>query len=239
MSDRKFLIAANWKMNPAPAGALEPDSPYRTHAAVDVVVFPSFLDLRACLNAKILAGPQCANPEAPGARTGDISIDMIKGMACRYVLCGHSERRKFHDETDADIAAQVVAALERGMHPVVCIGETEEERKAGKEKSVIKRQLKGLPLTSDITVAYEPVWAIGTGKTATPNDAQEMHAYIRSLLPEERRATTRILYGGSMKAENAEELLKQPDIDGGLIGGASLKPAEFGEIVKIAARLSA
>ncbi|MBM3231230.1 triose-phosphate isomerase [Candidatus Peregrinibacteria bacterium] len=234
---RTPLIAANWKMNPAPAGALGTSSPYRTHAAVDVIVFPSFLDLKECLAAKLIAGPQFASPEEPGAHTGDVSMTMIKTLGCRYVLCGHSERRADHGETDADVAAQVIAALERGMHPVVCVGESQEQRKAGKEKSVVKKQLAGLPLESDITIAYEPVWAIGTGKTATPADAQEMHAYIRSLLPENRRNGTRILYGGSMKPENAEELLKQPDIDGGLVGGASLKPDDFGKIVEIAAAM--
>lgn len=240
MSDRKLLLAANWKMNVVPAAALlnahgdRSVNPYHPHVGIDIVVFPAFTDLKPCMEAGLIAGAQCGHPEPSGAHTGDISIAMLKKAGCRYVLCGHSERRANHGETDDDIAAQTIAALENGLHPIICIGETLEEREKGHEKTVVKKQLKHLPLESDVTIAYEPVWAIGTGKTATPKQAQEMHAYIRSLLPEDRRESTRILYGGSMKAENAEELLKQPDIDGGLIGGASLKAEEFGKMVEIA-----
>ncbi|TSD00243.1 MAG: triosephosphate isomerase (TIM) [Candidatus Peregrinibacteria bacterium Greene1014_49] len=245
MSSRKFLLAANWKMNPPPAAALEnahgdrSKNPYHPHADIDVVVFPTFLDLQRCIDAGLIVGAQCGHPEATGAHTGDVSMAMLKTAGCRYVLCGHSERRKDHHETDADVAAQAIAALEQKIHPIICIGETLEEREKGQAQIIVKRQLKGLPLESDVTIAYEPVWAIGTGKTATPAQAQEMHAFIRSHLPEDRRESTRILYGGSMKAENAEALLKQKDIDGGLIGGASLKPEEFGKIVEVAERLSA
>ena len=240
MLPRRFLIAANWKMNPPPPLALlgatgdRSLNPYHPHVDIDVVVFPAFLDIRPSIDAGLSAGGEYGHPEVSGAHTGDISMAMLKKAGCRYVLCGHSERRANHGETDDDVAAQAIAALENGLHPVICIGETLEEREKGHEKTVVKKQLKALPLESDVTIAYEPVWAIGTGKTATPKQAQEMHAYIRSLLPEDRRESTRILYGGSMKAENAEELLKQPDIDGGLIGGASLKPEEFGKIVEIA-----
>ncbi len=230
---KKFLIAANWKMNAAPAGFDGQDSPYRTHADVDVVVLPSFVDLRKCLDAELMTGAQCGRAEPSGAFTGDVSVAMLKTIGCRYVLCGHSERRRYHGETDTQVAEQAVAALEAGLHPIVCVGETEEERKKGKEKDVVKRQLKEIP--AGVTVAYEPVWAIGTGKTATPKDAQEMHAFIRGLLPEK---DTRILYGGSMNAGNAEELLKQKDIDGGLIGGASLKLDEFKKIVEAAERIT-
>lgn len=233
---RKKLIAANWKMNDAPEGAYEPDSPYHTHANVDVVVFPTLLDIRECIKAQIITGAQYGCTEERGAHTGDVCIDQIAKAGCHYVLCGHSERRKDHGETNVDVATQTVSALENKLHPIVCVGETEEERDAGKEKDVVKAQLQAMPLESDLTIAYEPVWAIGTGKTATPEQAQEMHAYIRSLLPEDRRDGTRILYGGSMKLENAEELLSQPDIDGGLIGGASLKPDSFGQIVEIASK---
>lgn len=159
----------------------------------------------------------------------------IATLGCTYVLCGHSERRKHHGETDAFIAEQAIAALEAKLHPIVCIGETEDERAHKKEKQAIEKQMQALP--QGITIAYEPVWAIGTGKTATVTQAQEMHAFIRSLLPEDIRATTRILYGGSMNALNAKELLAQEDIDGGLIGGASLKPEEFREIVECAINL--
>lgn len=227
-------------MNRAPSQALSPatgdrsGNPYHPHADIDVVVFPSFLDITACIHCGLITGAQCGDPENAGAKTGDISMAMIKAAGCRYVLCGHSERRKFHGETDEMVAAQAIAALEQGIHPIVCVGETLEEREAKKAEHVIDQQLKLLPLSSDIVIAYEPVWAIGTGKTATPHQAQEMHAFIRSHLPKERRATTRILYGGSMKADNAEALLQEPDIDGGLIGGASLKPEEFAAIVNIA-----
>lgn len=235
---RKFLIASNWKMNVAPEGAFDPESPYHPHTAVDIVVFSTFLDLKEALHAQIICGAQYAHPEEHGAHTGDISVKMIADLGCRYILCGHSERRADHHESNEDIAAQAIAALEHGLHPIVCVGETEAERDAGKEDEVVKAQISVLPLESDLTIAYEPVWAIGTGKTATPEQAQHMHAFIRSLLPDDRKEATRILYGGSMKPENAQELLSQDDIDGGLIGGASLKPEQFGEIVDIAKELS-
>ncbi len=238
MHSRKLLIAANLKMNPLPEGALQVDSPYRERADIDIVIFPSFLDIAACREAKFLLGGQYGHPENAGARTGDISMAMLAAAGCRYVLCGHSERRQYHGETGKDIVEQVIAALEVNIHPIICVGETEKERHTGEEKKVIENQLKGLPLESAITIAYEPVWAIGTGKTASPQDAEEMHAFIRSLLPEDKQEETRILYGGSMKPENAEELLQQPNIDGGLIGGASLKLDQFARIVEIAATMT-
>lgn len=230
---KRFLIAANWKMNPAPAGFDAADTPYASKANVDVVVFPTFLDLQRCVDAKLACGAQCGRPEEKGAFTGDVSMTMIAATGAEYVLCGHSERRSKHGETDADVAAQARAALAAGLHPIVCVGETEDERTAGREKDVVQRQLADIP--AGITIAYEPVWAIGTGKTATPDDAQAMHAFIRSLLKTDADKT-RILYGGSMNAANAEALLKQPDIDGGLIGGASLKTEEFRAIVALAAK---
>lgn len=231
---RKFLIAGNWKMHLPPAGAFDETSPYRTHADVDVIVFPTFVDLKEAVHAKLLCGAQTGHPENTGAHTGDISMKMVKDIGCLYVLCGHSERRKDHGETNEQVAAQAVSALEHGLHPVICIGETQQERDSGKEKDVIKQQMDALPLESDITIAYEPVWAIGTGNTATPEQAQDMHSFIRSLLPEDRREVTRILYGGSMKPDNCGDLLCKPDIDGGLIGGASLKPDQFADIVSLA-----
>jgi triosephosphate isomerase len=236
---RRLLIAANWKMNPIPSGALDADSPYRAQSNVDVVVFPTFLDLAPCVHARLLTGAQCGRAEKNGAFTGDVSIAMIKAIGCRYVLCGHSDRRLLHGETDAMIAAQAVAALEEGLHPIVCIGETAEEHEKEHTKKVLERQIKVLPLNSELTIAYEPVWAISGGDpskpAASPDDAQEVHAFIRSLLPSDRRASTRILYGGSMKPENAEALLGKPDIDGGLVGGASNKPEAFQAIVAMAA----
>ena len=236
--DRKFLIAANWKMHSPPAGFAAPDSPYRAESAVDVVVFPGFVDLSACINAQLIVGGQTGRPEPSGAFTGDVSIAQLKALGCRYVLCGHSERRKNHGETDDFALQQVVATLEAGMHPILCVGETADERKHGKQEHVVKRQLKDLP--PGATVAYEPVWAISGGDPTTPaataEDAQEMHAFIRSLLPEPEK--TRILYGGSMNGKNCQELLRCPDVDGGLVGGASLKPEEFGKIVEAARALS-
>ncbi|MDD5026737.1 MAG: triose-phosphate isomerase [Candidatus Peribacteraceae bacterium] len=234
MSDRKYLIAANWKMNPAPQGALAKDSPYRTLSSVDVWVFPTYLDLQPCIEAGLITGAQLGSSAANGAHTGDVSMTMLTELKCRSVLCGHSERRHGRHETNEEVIAQTIAALEAGLHPIVCVGETAKQREAGEEKEVVKKQLEGLPVESRILIAYEPVWAIGTGKTATPAQAQEMHASIRSLLPKDVRDSTRILYGGSVKPDNAEELLRQKDIDGALVGGASLKPDEFQKIVSAA-----
>jgi triosephosphate isomerase (TIM) len=228
------LLAANWKMHPAPAGFDKADSAYQPHPKIDVVVFPTFLDLQACVDAELMTGAQCGHAEKDGAHTGDVSMAMIAETGAAYVLCGHSERRAFHGETDAMVRAQATAAIKAGLQPIVCVGETEEERKAGKQEEVVSRQLTDMP--SGIIVAYEPVWAIGTGKTASPEDAQQMHAFIRGLLP--HGAKTRILYGGSMTAETCEALLGQPDIDGGLVGGASLKPKEFAAMVACAAQLT-
>lgn len=236
MKRKRLLMAANWKMNPPPAGFDALDSPYRSESCMDVIVLPTFVDLCICTKAKLIVGAQCGRPEASGAFTGDVSMTQLKILGCRYVLCGHSERRRYHGETDAFVAEQATAALEAGLHPIVCVGETAEERKDGKHKEIVKRQIKELPY--GVTIAYEPVWAIGTGKTSTPKDAQDMHAFIRSLLAKDQRDSTRILYGGSMNGKNCEELLKQEDIDGGLIGGASLHPEEFRTIVEAARRLS-
>jgi len=233
---RKRLIAANWKMHRPPEGWDAAGSPYLHRDDVDVWVFPTFLDLQPCRDAGLIVGAQCGHPEADGAHTGDVSMAMIADMRCHGVLCGHSERRRDHGETDEFVAKQAIAALEAKLHPIVCVGETSHERDAGKTKDVVKRQMKLLPV--GVTIAYEPVWAIGTGKTPTPEDAQEMHAFIRGLLPKDVRETTRILYGGSMNAGNAKQLLSQDDVDGGLIGGASLKIYDFRAIVETAAELS-
>lgn len=228
---RTLLVAANWKMNPAPDGAFSPESPYRPQNGVDTIVFPTFFDLRPCLEAGLPTGAQYGHPDSTGPHTGDVSMTMIKRIGCPFVLCGHSERRRDHCEEDSDVVAQAEAALRNGLHPVICVGETEPERRTKRHKQVIERQVRVLPLREVVTIAYEPVWAIGTGVTPTPEQAQDMHAFIRSLIPELRRETTRILYGGSVSPENALEFFQQPDIDGGLVGGASLKPATFREIV--------
>jgi triosephosphate isomerase len=237
---RKILIAGNWKMNPAPLSAqATPKQAPETYLPIDTVdtaIFPTFLDITKCIDAGIITA---GHPEESGAHTGDVSMKMLKEIGCKYVLCGHSERRQDHYETNEFVSAQVSSAIENDLMPILCVGETEEERQEGKEKVIVKKQIETViersairDPRSDLVIAYEPVWAIGTGKTATPEDAQEMHAYIRSLLPEDIRDETRILYGGSMKPENAKELLGQPDIDGGLVGGASLKPESFLEIIK-------
>ncbi len=246
---RKPLIAANWKMYRAPAGAWDDGSPYLPHVEVDVIVLPSALDLERAVGVGCVTGGQYGHPEAKGAHTGDISIQMLKDLGCTYHLCGHSERRRDHHETDAMVGAQVKAALELGLLPIACIGETLEERDSGKAKEVVKRQLSAfLPLLEEpnsesripnlevrisnleLVIAYEPVWAIGTGKSATPELAQEMHAFIRSVLPAHRQASTRILYGGSAKPETARGLMQQQDIDGLLVGAASIIPHDFAAI---------
>jgi triosephosphate isomerase len=193
------------------------------------------LDIAGAVAAKLITGGQCGHWETHGARTGDVSMAMLAAAGCRSVLCGHSERRQQHAESNEQVIKQVIAALEAGLHPILCIGETLQERDAAQQESVVRAQLKGCPMEPQLTIAYEPVWAIGTGKTATPQQAQEMHAFIRSLLPADIREDMRILYGGSLKPENAAALLAEPDIDGGLVGGASLDPDAFGQIVQAGA----
>lgn len=173
-----------------------------------------------------------------GAFTGEVSAEMLLDLGCRWVLVGHSERRQYHGESDDLVAAKLAAALQAGLQPVVCVGETREEREAGEAEYVVSRQLRGAlegqAGLKQVVVAYEPVWAIGTGLTATPEEAQAMHAFIRAQLGEIAGAepdSMRILYGGSVKAANAVELFGQPDIDGALVGGASLDANEFRQIV--------
>ncbi len=230
---RTPLIAANWKMHVPPAGFDASDGPYRSRNGVDVAVFPTFLHLQACIDAGLAVGAQCGRPEEHGAFTGDVSMGMLKTTGCRYVLCGHSERRKFHGETDADIASQAAAALAAGLQPIVCVGETAEDRQAGRERETVERQLSGLPEGVSV-IAYEPVWAIGTGKTPTPEEIQTMHAFIRQRMPKAQRDALRILYGGSLTPENASGILPLPDVDGGLIGGCSLKPKDFAAVIAVA-----
>ncbi len=239
----KPLIAANLKMHALPAGWDSPSSPYRPREDVDVLACPTALSLRQCVAAGIATGAQFGRPEASGAFTGDISMAQIAQAGARYVLCGHSDRRRVHGETDELVAQMVVAAIEENLHPILCIGETAEEHEQGKSEDVVRRQLAAV--TSLVkgmgwTIAYEPVWAISRGDAkkaaCSPPDAQRMHAAIRSWLPTEQRGI-RILYGGSMKAENAESLLTQPDIDGGLVGAASLDLQNFQLIVDAAARV--
>lgn len=191
--------------------------------------------------AAIDTGAQDVSAWVSGAYTGEVSAAMLKELGCRYAIVGHSERRQYHGETDSLVADKAKAALSAGVTPIVCVGETLAEREAGHTEEVVKRQLAAVihgngHCISEIVVAYEPVWAIGTGKTATPQEAQSVHAVLRAQLAAatDRAAGMKILYGGSMNAANAATLLAQPDIDGGLIGGASLKAADFLTIVAAA-----
>lgn len=234
MTPRTPLVAANWKMNPPPTGWDAPDSPFRPAAGVDVIVFPTFIDIPACTASGLMTGAQYGRPEQDGAFTGDISMKMIADSGCKYVLCGHSERRQHHHETDELIAAEVQSAIDAGLTPILCVGETADERELGQAEERVKQQLIGILQVSKletVVLAYEPVWAIGTGKTASAQDVQDMHAFIRGLLPASCTEKVRIMYGGSVKPGNAAELFAQEDIDGFLVGGSSLKPVDFGTIV--------
>ncbi len=213
---------------------------------VEIVVCPPFISLHAVkemlAGSRIGLGAQNVYWEKSGAFTGEVSAPMLKSVGCTYVIIGHSERRTYFGETDETVNKRIFAALSEGLKPIVCIGETLEEREAGKTFEVIKRQVEGglanlsVEQMATVVIAYEPVWAIGTGKTATPAQAQEVHAFIRKLLNDIFGQTTaeatRIQYGGSVKPDNAAELMAQPDIDGALVGGASLKVDSFEKIIK-------
>lgn len=236
---RKKFIGANWKMNPPPKGACDAETPFASTAATDVVVFPSFIDLSACRESgKLIVGAQYGRPEPTGAFTGDVSIRMAKDAGATHILCGHSERRRNHEESDAFIALQVQTAIASGMTAILCIGENADEQELKITEDVLRRQLgavlalcTGVINAKNFIVAYEPAWAIGSGKTPDPKDAQTAHALIRSMLPDPE---IRIIYGGSVTGKNAKDFFTQPDIDGGLIGGCSLKPEEFRAIVAAA-----
>jgi triosephosphate isomerase len=246
--NKKKLIAGNWKMN----GSLSANEALIQamlagigHPSADVALCapaPYLAQLQGLLQGSPIAwGSQDVSAHEQGAYTGEVSVAMLKDFGCRYVIVGHSERRQYHGETDELVAAKAQRALSAGVTPIVCVGETLAEREANETEAVVKRQLAAVIHTvghciTEIVVAYEPVWAIGTGKTATPEMAQAVHAVLRAQLA---AATTNpkrvhILYGGSMNAANAASLLAQPDIDGGLIGGASLKAADFLQIVAAA-----
>jgi triosephosphate isomerase len=240
---RKILVAGNWKMHGSNAmvqsllaGLLSaPPKPQ-----VDLAVFPPFpyLALAQTLlrGSDITWGAQNLNPAPKGAHTGEVSAAMLLDCGCRFVLVGHSERRTLYGERDGDVAMRFAAALESGLEPVLCVGETLEEREAGRTEAVVERQLdavfehSGLDGFRHAVVAYEPVWAIGTGRTATPDQAQAMHAFIRDKFASRDgiiAGQLRILYGGSVNGSNAADLFAREDIDGGLVGGASLKAEDF------------
>ncbi|MBC2603047.1 triose-phosphate isomerase [Puniceicoccus vermicola] len=251
---RKYLIAGNWKMNKNASEGVELTedivSQLGNETSVGVVICPPFTALesvgKAINESNIQLGAQNMNPEASGAYTGEVSAEMLRSLFVTHVILGHSERRALFAEDDAFINKKVLAALANNLKPILCVGETLEEREAEKTIDIVSGQVrKGLEgVTADqaenLVIAYEPVWAIGTGKTATPEMAQEVHKAIRSVLAElvgeEKADKIRILYGGSMKPENADELLAQPDIDGGLIGGAALVARSFVGIVEAAAK---
>ena len=255
-SARKYLIAGNWKMNlnSVEGAELANDvvSILGPQTDVSVCVCPTFTALEAVSkvvnDSYVSLGAQNMHFESTGAFTGEISAEMLRHLFCKYVIIGHSERREYFAETDAIVNKKTLVALTANLKPIVCIGETLEEREAGKVNEVIKSQLEGAlvgvtPEAADsLVIAYEPVWAIGTGKTATPEMAEEVHAEIRNLLigqmGEEAAEKVRILYGGSMKPTTAPELLAQKNIDGGLIGGAALKAVDFAGIVQAAQVLS-
>jgi triosephosphate isomerase len=250
---RKKLIAGNWKMNKtAPEGlslAQELVAELGKTVDVDIVVCPPFTSLesvgKALDGSTVKLGAQNMHPEASGAFTGEVSASMLRAFFATHVILGHSERRQYFGETDEFINKKVIAALKNQLRPILCVGETLAEREAGSTLKVVQTQveagLEGVSkeLATNVVIAYEPVWAIGTGKVATTEQAQEVHAFIRTLLTklfgEQVAQKVRILYGGSMKPANAPELLAQKDIDGGLIGGASLESRSFVELVKAAA----
>jgi len=252
--NRKPVIAGNWKMYNTAAAALALVNALKKELGgvnasdVEVVVCPPFTALYAVStmlqDSSILLGAQNVHWEKEGAFTGEIAAPMLKELSVRYAIVGHSERRQFFGETDEGVNKRAKAALANGLGPIVCVGETLAEREAGRTEAVVRDHVTGglAGFTKDgmldTVLAYEPVWAIGTGKTATPAQAQEVHAFIRELLAamfdESVAAKVRIQYGGSVKPANAKELLGQPDIDGALVGGASLKAADFATIVKAA-----
>ena len=249
--ERKLIIAGNWKMNKTVAEALDLVSGLKRELAkvkeVDVVVCPPFTALgevsKAILDSKsIRLGAQNMSEHNSGAYTGEIAAGMLKEFSVRYVILGHSERRQYQKESDELIAKKALAAHGASLKPIVCVGETLAEREAGETEKVLSGQVRGClaglskdPMAETI-IAYEPVWAIGTGKTATTQQAQDAHAFLRRLIAklfdETVARRVRIQYGGSVKSGNARELMSQPDVDGALVGGASLEDRSFAEIVK-------
>ena len=248
--ERKLIIAGNWKMNKTAAEALDLVNGLKRELAavkeVDIVVAPPFTALsavaQAVLDSNIRLGAQNMSENGYGAFTGEIAAGMLKEFSVRYVILGHSERRQYQKESDALISKKALAAHAASLKPIVCVGETLAERESGQMEKVLETQVRGslAGLTKDqmgeTVVAYEPVWAIGTGKTATTEQAQAAHAFIRgvlvSLFEEAVAKKVRIQYGGSVKPSNARELMSQPDVDGALVGGAALTVRDFADIIK-------
>ncbi len=245
---RRKMVAGNWKMH----GSLQSNDVLlggllaAPAAACDVVVcvpFPYLGQAQSRLaGSSIGLGAQDCSMHAQGAYTGEVSVGMLGDFGCSHVIVGHSERRAYHGEADSAVAAKARLALTAGITPIICVGETLAQRESGATEAVVGMQLDAIlhllgDRLSDLVVAYEPVWAIGTGRTASPQQAQDVHAFIRGRAARHHvdAQSMRVLYGGSVKADNAEELFAQPDIDGGLIGGASLKASDFLAIVAAAA----
>jgi triosephosphate isomerase len=240
---RKILVAGNWKMHGSSSmvtSLLDGLLAAPRRESIDLAVFPPFPYLakaQAMLAGSGIAwGAQTLNPLPQGAHTGEVSAPMLVDLGCRYVLVGHSERRTLYGENDEDVAARFAAALEHGLEPILCVGETLQEREDDRTEAVVGRQLQavldhsGVQAFGRAVLAYEPVWAIGTGKTATPEQAQAVHAFIRDKIASRDDiigGQLRILYGGSVNGSNAADLFAREDIDGGLVGGASLKAEDF------------
>jgi triosephosphate isomerase (TIM) len=248
--ERRLIIAGNWKMNKTVAEALDLVDGIKRELSnvkeVDIIVCPPYTALcevsKAILNSNIRLGAQNMSEHGFGAYTGEIAAGMLKEFSVRYVILGHSERRQYQKETDDLIAKKALAAHGAALKPIVCVGETLAEREGGHTDSVLDRQVRGSlaglskEQMEETIIAYEPVWAIGTGKTATPAQAQEAHVYIRRLITklfdESVARRVRIQYGGSVKPSNARELMALPDVDGALVGNASLEERSFADIVR-------
>lgn len=247
---RKLIIAGNWKMNKTVAEAVDLVQGLKRELAsvkeVDLVVCPPYTALdavsKAILDSNIRLGAQNMSEHPAGAYTGEIAATMLKEFSARYVILGHSERRQYQKESDALISRKALAAHGASIKPIVCVGETLEERESGRTEKVIGAQLEGSlaglnkEQMEETVLAYEPVWAIGTGRNATPKQAQDVHAFIRQTLAgmfdDHVARRVRVQYGGSVKAANARELMSQPDVDGALVGGASLEVRSFSDIIK-------
>ena len=224
------LIAGNWKMFKGPRETREFCEAFSAPEGVEAVLCPPFVSLETAVDSGQTVFAQNVHWAAEGAFTGEISAQMLLELGVEGAIVGHSERREHFGETDETVRARCEAALEAGLRVIACVGETGAEREAGETDAVLRRQVVAIPRDDALVIAYEPVWAIGTGKTATPEMAQEAHETIKAL------HDTRVLYGGSVKPENAAELMARPAIDGALVGGASLEPASFAAICRAAQR---
>jgi triosephosphate isomerase len=246
---RDQLVMGNWKMHGSRASVAQLLSDLTSEltsvTGTEIAICPTYVHLAqaldACAGSALTVGAQDCSHMISGAFTGEVAAEMLRDLGCDWVLVGHSERRQYHAESEDLLQAKIAAAIAAGLRPVLCVGETLEQRENGEAQAVVSRQLRGaldnqLSLAG-LVIAYEPVWAIGTGVTASPEQAQGMHAFIRGALDDVdglQAANTRLLYGGSVKPGNAEELFSQPDIDGALVGGASLMAADFLAIVAAA-----